>query len=61
MKKGTEGFCKDKNDIKFLRDKFRVELATMQLCIMTKLPYKPTLTKLDNKKSLIILVIYLII
>lgn len=22
----------------------------MQLCIMTKLPYKPTLTKLDNKK-----------
>lgn len=48
--KGTEGFCKDKNDIRFLRDKFRVELATMQLCIMTKLPYKPTLSKLDNKK-----------
>ena len=22
----------------------------MQLCIMTKLPYKPTLSKLDNKK-----------
>ncbi len=48
--KGTEGFCKDKNDIRFLRDKFRVELATMQLSIMTKLPYKPTLSKLDSKK-----------
>lgn len=49
--KGTEGFAQNAADIKFVRDKFRVELATMQLAIKTNLPYTPTLTD-DNIKRL---------
>lgn len=48
--KGTEGFAKNAADIKFVRDKFRVELATMQMAIKTGLPYKPTLTDQNIKR-----------
>lgn len=52
FQEGTKGFGKDRSDIEFLKDKFRLDLAVYQLSCMLKFPYKPSMNNLNNKQLL---------
>lgn len=49
---GSKGFAKDVNNVEFVKDRFRLDLATYQLSCLLKLPYKPIMNKLNNKQLL---------
>lgn len=48
--KGMEGYGVDSKNIRYIKDRFRIELCRMQICLGLKLPYKPSMTLLENKQ-----------
>ena len=48
--KGTEGYGKGPRDVRSVKDKFRIEFTYMQICLGLKLPYKPSMSLLENKQ-----------
>lgn len=48
--KGMEGYGIDSKNIRYVKDRFRIELCRMQICLGLKLPYKPSMTLLENKQ-----------
>lgn len=48
--KDVEGFSSQHSDLSYVKNKFRIEIATMQAAMRTGLPYEPAMTEFENKQ-----------